>query len=796
MSDLRHRYPLEVGIWLGDCTLEALRLVAHETLVPRRVEVFTSADHPTKLVEEETRPLSDVRREWRRTYAQALFTQLGTIDFEGSFSGRRESKLAKPSRPVIRCTFVRLVFHEPLEAICAGSSFSNNDPERLRRQHCVGLLALEFYGQDALWRSLNGRPVMRNINLDAAEWALVASGVSPKVIADIARRRVNREERRERLLADEAVLHSAESVESIARCATDAVRTGDFSRAARLQSWSLRYQIASQEAAEKDESEVGLGSLNRIAFCHAWQSKQEDTTWTVNVQDSIRSPPLDAIVRVAANEISDVVRRVFVDDSPAEEEAGDYVEVIQNKKGGNQSHSTGLLELRCRRPLVVTAEPFRTMLDGDVTMTAHELAECLARSEHNESASARLLHWILNKCGATLDGVAEALEQMRSVEVVSKRRQFFGSLDAPSLEDGGMIPEECGSEVVMAALQAALGPLALAYVCQGNPSIRRKVIELVLDGASQVNVHVLAAAADLCSKQAKGEFEAEFPHSKERHCRLLFVAMCTLIEHGLTDPSVEVFTAALRLLFDVFSAKESLQCSATGEPYVEANTSTVGDGDPTRSLPGQLQINFVDDVVPEPACVSSTDHDGISDGLVAPVVPEVDNSHQHSSHEGKLEARSSSYYLRPWRLLREGIHPRQSKVPLREALTALRTLIPSLASRLNENSSIIVRQQAARTLVQLADIPWLGSPIIAAAAMPRVPELNHILLQSQIKSASCASRLVAETVVSLVSSGDEDSESIANRIRLLSVLVVSSRIASSPDHSRFLLHIGSFWHSG
>ena len=32
-----------MGLWVGDVTLEALRFVAHETLAPRRVEVFVAS---------------------------------------------------------------------------------------------------------------------------------------------------------------------------------------------------------------------------------------------------------------------------------------------------------------------------------------------------------------------------------------------------------------------------------------------------------------------------------------------------------------------------------------------------------------------------------------------------------------------------------------------------------------------------------------------------------------------------------------------------------------------------------
>ena len=43
LSDARHRFPVEIGCWVGDVSLEGLRVVAHERLAPRRVEVYAAS---------------------------------------------------------------------------------------------------------------------------------------------------------------------------------------------------------------------------------------------------------------------------------------------------------------------------------------------------------------------------------------------------------------------------------------------------------------------------------------------------------------------------------------------------------------------------------------------------------------------------------------------------------------------------------------------------------------------------------------------------------------------------------
>ncbi|KAH8067678.1 hypothetical protein JL721_7231 [Aureococcus anophagefferens] len=80
VSDARHRFPVEVGLWVGDATLEALRFVAHESLAPRRVEVYVAsgeAEAPRDDFSREPEALATLRRRWRGEYGDAVFTRVG-----------------------------------------------------------------------------------------------------------------------------------------------------------------------------------------------------------------------------------------------------------------------------------------------------------------------------------------------------------------------------------------------------------------------------------------------------------------------------------------------------------------------------------------------------------------------------------------------------------------------------------------------------------------------------------------------------------------------------------------------
>ncbi|KAK7250171.1 hypothetical protein SO694_00006558 [Aureococcus anophagefferens] len=97
VSDARHRFPVEVGLWVGDATLEALRFVAHESLAPRRVEVYVASgegEAPRDDFSREPEALATLRRRWRGEYGDAVFTRVGAVDFHGD--ARRDAR--RPAR--------------------------------------------------------------------------------------------------------------------------------------------------------------------------------------------------------------------------------------------------------------------------------------------------------------------------------------------------------------------------------------------------------------------------------------------------------------------------------------------------------------------------------------------------------------------------------------------------------------------------------------------------------------------------------------------------------------------------
>ncbi|KAH8064671.1 hypothetical protein JL722_1550 [Aureococcus anophagefferens] len=203
VSDARHRFPVEVGLWVGDATLEALRFVAHESLAPRRVEVYVASgegEAPRDDFSREPEALATLRRRWRGEYGDAVFTRVGAVDFHGD--ARRDARrparggrarLARLARQR-RCRFVRLVVHEPLTALRPGGSWGATPlPLRRRRQHCVALAAILLRGADAEPPRgvASGGADLAKEALDDAERALVASGVAADVVAGLARGRAS-----------------------------------------------------------------------------------------------------------------------------------------------------------------------------------------------------------------------------------------------------------------------------------------------------------------------------------------------------------------------------------------------------------------------------------------------------------------------------------------------------------------------------------------------------------------------------------------------------------------------------
>ena len=263
-----------------------------------------------------------------------------------------------------------------------------------------------------------------------------------------------------------------------------------------------------------------------------------------------------------------------------------------------------------------------------------------------------------------------------------------GAVDAALVE---LARARCAA--VTAALDAAVGKLALAFACQGNWIMRRQVYALARDGASALDLPALAVAADdLATAEAAAERarrlgevgsrardEAPVPDAPSRRRRLLFAALCVLLQEGLSDSSADVFAAATRLLVDVFRGRK------------KRRRSVRAPRDSRTNEPGH-EISFVDATSPVDA---------------------------KRPQEGVLE---------PAEVLRGGV--RSSGVPLREAVVALRRLLPLVAQRASrprrDPAAAGLRHAAARRaakratqcLARLARMPWLGPPLVAAAVLP------------------------------------------------------------------------------
>ena len=88
---------------------------------------------------------------------------------------------------------------------------------------------------------------------------------------------------------------------------------------------------------------------------------------------------------------------------------------------------------------------------------------------------------------ADVDGVADALAQMHAVRLSPPSAPPGGLSVPPDDDDLSLFLYKSTSvrrEAVSKALKAIIGPLALAFACQGNWLMRRQVLVLVRDGRS------------------------------------------------------------------------------------------------------------------------------------------------------------------------------------------------------------------------------------------------------------------------------------------------------------------------
>ena len=189
-SDARHRWPVELGLWVGDCTLDGLRLGgagrpgAYESR-GLRAPGNDNASAGDPLDDAFLSKLHDVvtdekRKKWLSEYCAAVFTRCGSITFGENNLGRkgsdaRERKVARLARSAKRTKFVRLVIHEPVRAPLPGDR--NGDGSR------VGFARVALLGKSMECRHL---PVISKIRWDAAEEELTKAGVSTDVVKSLA----------------------------------------------------------------------------------------------------------------------------------------------------------------------------------------------------------------------------------------------------------------------------------------------------------------------------------------------------------------------------------------------------------------------------------------------------------------------------------------------------------------------------------------------------------------------------------------------------------------------------------
>ena len=188
-SDARHRWPVELGLWVGDCSLDGLRLVAPGDRAPTKVEVFAAPGNDNDKAGGD--PLDDAflsktaddvvtdekRRKWLSEYCAAVFTRrVHHVRREQSRKGGRWGEegggLARSAK---RTKFVGLVIHEPVRAPLPGDR--NGDGSR------VGFARVALLGKSMECRRL---PVISKIRWDAAEEELTKAGVATDVVKSLA----------------------------------------------------------------------------------------------------------------------------------------------------------------------------------------------------------------------------------------------------------------------------------------------------------------------------------------------------------------------------------------------------------------------------------------------------------------------------------------------------------------------------------------------------------------------------------------------------------------------------------
>ena len=188
VSDLRCEFPMEIGLELASGALvSSIRLTAHESLTPEKIELFVG------VAGEEVEEEDEASQVKLNPYSTALWKRLGFVSFQTGAkleteTRRRETKTVENVN--LRCKYLKLIVHEPAlmgvecqVGLCDISLFGEDDTIAYRASSAEGLVPSnpDLIVAQAL-RNLTDSPINLPPGVDEMEAALFDAGVEANII--------------------------------------------------------------------------------------------------------------------------------------------------------------------------------------------------------------------------------------------------------------------------------------------------------------------------------------------------------------------------------------------------------------------------------------------------------------------------------------------------------------------------------------------------------------------------------------------------------------------------------------
>ncbi|GMH49155.1 hypothetical protein TrVE_jg11121 [Triparma verrucosa] len=188
VSDLRCEFPMEIGLELASGALvSSIRLTAHESLTPEKIELFVG------VAGEEVEEEDEASQVKLNPYSTALWKRLGFVSFQTGAkfeteTRRRETKTVENVN--LRCKYLKLIVHEPAltgvecqVGLCDISLFGEDDTIAYRASSAEGLVPSnpDLIVAQAL-RNLTDSPINLPPGVHEMEAALFDAGVEANII--------------------------------------------------------------------------------------------------------------------------------------------------------------------------------------------------------------------------------------------------------------------------------------------------------------------------------------------------------------------------------------------------------------------------------------------------------------------------------------------------------------------------------------------------------------------------------------------------------------------------------------